>query len=459
LKATLSDFKLAREARHSLARKMSTGWPKDNSLPFHESLDWDLGLKSIGPCAGLLLCAAVTLPGQAMQTYTWQQLREKFQAQNPALQAGKLNIDEARAQEITAFLRPNPDLVVGVDQLNPFSIEPYRPFGYALPLFSMSYLHERQHKRELRLDSAKKNTSITASQQDDLQRTMLFTLRTAFVMALQAKSVAALARENLAYYDRLLALSQDRLNAGDISQVDLQRLDLQRVQYQSDVQSAEVNVRTAKIQLLGMLNDRTPVDQFDIEGTFEYSETLMPLTEARQLALDSRPDLREAVQQAEKAATDHQLAVANGSADPVFAVDAGRNPPIPAYFGVSVSIPLRIFDRNQGEKERTAIEIRRSQRLHDAAVSQIYSDVDSAYATLNSSLGLLRPYRTKYLDEASRVRDTIAFAYQHGGTSLLDFLTAQNEYRSIQLNYLNLVGSWMNAANQFNLAIGREAIP
>ena len=360
--------------------------------------------------------------------------------------------------EITAFLRPNPSLTTALDQLNPFTPNPYRPLGSAFPLLSASYLHERGNKRELRLESAKKNTAITVSQQEDLERNLIFSLRNAFVMTLQQKAILQVTKDNLAYYDRFLAVSEERLKAGDIAQVDMMRLELQRVQFESDVQTAEVNVRTAKIQLLNLLNDRTPVEQFDVTGNFDFGENLTPLEEFRQLALATRPDLRIAMQAVDKARTDHDLAVANGSTDPTFSVDSGRNPPIPAYVGFSMNIPLRIFDRNQGEKERTAIDIRRNQRLEEVAKAQVFSDVDSSYAVLNSSLTLLRPYKQKYLDEATRVRDTVAFAYQRGGASLLDFLSAENDYRSIRLNYLNLVGSYLTAASQLNLAVGREVI-
>ena len=361
--------------------------------------------------------------------------------------------------EITAFLRPNPDFTASVDQIAPFYGNPYRPITSALPLFSATYLHETHRKRELRLESAKKGTSIAVSQQEDLERTLLFSLRNAFVMALQAKAVLEVAQENLAYYDRLLSLSRDRLKAGDIAQVDLMRLELKRVQFEADMRTAEVNIRTAKIELLALLNDRTPVETFDVTGVFDFSDTAIPLEEFRRLALDARPDLRAAVQSVEKARADHDLAVANGSTDPTFGMDfAGRNPPIPAYIGFSVNIPLRIFDRNQGEKERTALDIRRNQRLQEAATAQIFNDVDSAFATVTNDLTLLRPYKTTYLNQAAQVRDTIAFAYQRGGASLLDFLSAQDEYRSIRLNYLNLVGAWMTAASQLNLAVGREVI-
>src|SRR5208282_1376905 len=131
--------------------------------------------------------------------------------------------------------------------------------------------------------------------------------------------------------------------------------------------------------------------------------------------------------------TDHRLAMANGSTDPTFAFDVGRNPPIDQYIGFNVSVPLRIFDRNQGEKLRTQIDIDRDRRVADAARAQVYNDVDSAYATVNSTIVLLKPYKDLYLAQAERVRDT-------------------------ELNYLNLIGSYLMAASQMNLAVGREVI-
>ncbi len=414
--------------------------------------------------AVLALLACLPVRSTAQQAYTWQQIQDRFRSNNPTVRAGEDNIAEQKAMEITAFLRPNPDFSLSTDgtQLGPYD-GVWRPFAGTQYGIASSYTHERANKRELRLESAKKGTAVAESQQEDMIRTMLFTLRTAFVSALQAKAIREVAKENLAYYDKVLQVSRDRLQAGDIAQIDMMRLDLQRVQYESDLQNAEVNVRTAKIQLLGLLNDRTPIDQFDITGNFDFSENLTPLAEIRSIALDTRPDLQAALRAVEKAKTDHQLAVANGSTDPTFSVDITHNPSFNNPFdnntiGASINIPLRIFDRNQGEKARTEIDIRRNERLRDAATAQVYSDVDSAYVTVESTVTLLRPYKTKYLDEAIHVRDTITFSYQHGGASLVDFLSAENDYRAIRLSYLNLVGAYLNAASQLNLAVGREVI-
>jgi outer membrane protein, heavy metal efflux system len=410
-------------------------------------------------CLASIVAALLAQTCLAQKALTWQEVRDKFEVANPSLLAGQIGIDESRANEITAYLRPNPNLAILADQIDPFPGGPsHGPFSFLLPSATLTYLHERQHKRELRLDSAKEATGIAISQQADLERTLLFNLRSAFVQTLQQKAVLDLARENLSYYDHVLDVNRDRYKAGAIAQVDLDRLELQRVQYESDLQTAEVNLRTAKIQMLALLNDRTPVEQFDVTGPFDFSPRVAPLDDVRQAALDTRPDLRAALQSVEKARTDHRLAVSMGSTDPIFGVDVGRNPPIDQYFGVSVSIPLRFFDRNQGEKQRTQLDIDRNQRLMDATRAQVFSDVDSAYATLASTVALLQPYKEHYLQQALRVRDTISFSYEHGAASLLDFLNAQADYRGVQLNYLILVGSYLDAAGQLNMAVGREVI-
>jgi cobalt-zinc-cadmium efflux system outer membrane protein len=413
----------------------------------------------------MLLAAGPTVTAQT--ALDWQQVKARFEAANPTLKAAALSIDESRANEITAYLRPNPDFSLGFDQINPFTKQPppsggpnaYRPFAYTEPTVEFDYLHERQHKRELRRDSAKESTAVAESQYADQERTLLFTLRGAFVGVLQAKAVLENAKENLAYWDKELDINRKRFAAGDLAQVDLSRLELQRVQFESDFEAAYVNLRTSKIQLLQLLNDRTPIDRFDVAGQYDFQDQLMTLEDYRNSGLAARPDLKAAVQNVELSRINHQLAVANGSTDPTFSVDLGRNPPIEAYLGVGVSIPLRIFDRNQGEKARTQVDIAHSQRLRDAAEAQVYSDIDSAYYTLMQSLNLLKPYKTKYLPLSLEIRDRITIAFQNGGASLLDLLDAEKAYRDTRLAYLNLIGAYLTTAAQMNLAVGREVLP
>lgn len=406
----------------------------------------------------LLSVACVAQSAKTPKVLTWQDAEREFRVNNPALAAGKIDIDESRADEITAYLRPNPNVNLTADDLGFFTYHPFQPTANAILAGSVDYLVERQHKRQLRRDSARDATSITISAQADLERNLLFNLRDAFVRVLLNKAVRDLTRENLAYYEKVIEINRLRLQSGAMAKVDLQRLELQRVQYESDLESAEVNLRTAKIDLLQFLNDKTPVEQFDIDAPFDFQEAITPIPELHDIALQNRPDLREAQQSIEKARVDHSLAVANGTADPTVGWDVGRQPPLIFYTGFSVSIPLRIFDKNQGEKARTQLDIARSQKLRDSTETSVFHDVDSAFETLQSTLRLLRPYKATYLNQALEVRSTVSFAYEHGAASLLDFMDAQREYRTVRLTYLNLVGAYLSAANQLNLAVGREVI-
>jgi cobalt-zinc-cadmium efflux system outer membrane protein len=413
----------------------------------------------------VIVLAGVPFATLSAQTaFTWQQVVDKFRTVNPTLKAAQLNIDESRAEEITAYLRPNPDFTLSADgtQLTPHE-SIYRPFSGTQESPALSYLHERGNKRELRLEAQKKNTDVTISAYADQERNLIFNLRSAFVQTLQAKAVLENAKENLAYWDKELDLNRLRFRSGDLAQVDLDRLELQRVQFESDFETAVVNLRTAKIQLLMLLNDRTPLEQFDVDGPFDYGNQLMTMEEFRNIALANRPDLKEAVQNVDMAKLNYSLAVANGSTDPTFSLWWTHNPSFNNPYdyntiGGSVSIPLRIFDRNQGEKERTKIDIGRNERLRDAAEAQVFNDVDSAYVTLVSAVNLLRPYKSKYLELASAVRDRMSFSYQNGGASFLDFLDAEKSYRDTRLAYLNLIGSYLTAAAQMNMAVGREVL-
>jgi len=413
----------------------------------------------------LLLATGMLVTDLRAQTaLTWQQVKDKFEAANPTLKAAQASISESRANEITAHLKPNPDVSLASDG---FQLAPnqgvWQPVGGVVLTPGASYLIERGNKRNLRYAAAKESTSIAASNYLDQERSMLFTLRSAFVQTLQAKAVLQNARENLDYWDRELMVNRTRLNAGDIAQVDLNRLQLQRFQFESDLENATVNLQTAKIQLRELLNDNTPLERFDVTGPFDFAPRLASLQEFEKAAIETRPDLKAAYQNVELARREHSLAIANGSWDPTVSGWYSHNASFSNTFanntvGGSVSIPLRIHDRNQGEKARTQLDIGRNERLKDAALATVLSDVETAYRTLGGVVGLLQTRET-YLKLAESNRNTLRFSYLNGGASLLDYLDTEKTYRDTRLQFINLVGSYLTATAQMNMAVGREVIP
>ena len=149
------------------------------------------------------------------------------------------------------------------------------------------------------------------------------------------------------------------------------------------MQTALVNLRTAKIHLLMLLNDRTPVEQFDVSGPFDFTEQISPLEEFRKMAMDTAAGSQGRCRSYRQS---QDRSPAGGSqwfhrSDLRHGLRAQSSHPR-LSLGVNVNIPLRIFDRNQGEKVKTQLDITHNERLRDANVAQVFNDVDSAYATL-----------------------------------------------------------------------------
>src|ERR1700724_1884474 len=334
----------------------------------------------------LLIVFPLCLRSWAQEPWTWEKVRERFETNNPTLRASRLQVDEAKADEVTANLRPNPQLSVVLDQFTVFNPSVLSA-NNAQWTPTVTQLIERQSKRHLRYQSAELAAQSAQSDAQDLERSLLFNLRDAFVRLLAAKSVLQLSTDNLSYYDKVIEVNRERFKAGDISNIDFERVELQRVQFESDYQNALVSLRQAKLDLLALMNEKSSVDQFDVAGEFDFHDSLPNLAEVRQVALSIRPDLQSANTIVQKAKVDHKLAWANGSTDPTVGLEHQRTGSFNTL-GIDFEIPLRIFDRNQGEKQRTQLEIERSDRLRQAVETGVLRDVDSAHASLLSLLEL-----------------------------------------------------------------------
>lgn len=405
--------------------------------------------------AAMFLCAVQTSLAQAVNSMGWEELRDRFKKNNPNLLAAEVFIRENKAIEITAGLRPNPVVNLSEDQFAFFNGSPYRPTGATQLTHTLSYLVERRNKRGLRVQSAQLQTEVSKTDVMDLERQLMFTLRDSYIRVLQSKAVLELALENITAYDKVIEVNRERMRAGDIAKIDLSRVELGRVQFESDLINATVALRTAKIGMLSLLNEAISVDQFDVAGPYTDGVLVPSQDELRAKALAARPDLRSAATAIEKARNDNKLAWANGSTDPTLASDYARIGP-KNTMGVGVSFPIKIFDKNQGEKERTRLEIERLEKVKKSIEVTAVRDVDSAYAAVESVRALLGPYKERYLAQSAEVRDTVSFSYSKGGASLLELLDAQKSYRDTQVTYRNLIASFLAAVNQLSLAAGAD---
>ena len=386
---------------------------------------------------------------------TLQQVIDIARAKNPSLLSGQQHVIATKANEITAGLRQNPNFTLSGADVSLPADNPSSPYTYT---GNVSRLFERGQKRRWRLDIAHATTDVTQSQYKDTERQTILQVKQAFTNMLVAKAALKIAQDNLDGYSKTVDLSKARLNAGDISATDFDRIDLQSAEFESDYDNAHLDLIQASDSLQLLLGINKPVDTFDITGTIAPPDITATLPQVEQEALTARPDYLAAQQSVQLADANVKLAVADGTVDPTVGGEYER---VGTYnsAGFQVSIPLRIFDRNQGEKERTRYEAQSSRFAEIAARNQVVNDVDQAWAAYDAALTLAKRYNSHYVDEATRVRDNLEFSYRHGGTTLLDYLDALRDYRQINLDALNANQQVWLSLHQLSFAAATEIVP
>jgi outer membrane protein, heavy metal efflux system len=386
---------------------------------------------------------------------TMQQAVEQALAHNPVLLSAQQNLLSMKGQEVEAGLRANPDLgVTGSDITLPAN-NPASPFFYSA---SLSRLFERGQKRRWRLDSARATTAQTEAQYHDQIRQTTLQVRQSFTNLLLAKATLKLAQDNMSSFRRELQINHDRYDAGDIGKLDYERLDLQLAQFESDESSAEMNLVQASDQLQTLMGRGQPTRDFDIAGDLVPPPLTTTLADLEQKALAARPDYQAAQSAVRVADANVKLAYANGTTDPTLEGEFDRSGDYNSG-GFSISIPLRIFDRNQGNKDTSKYLAQASRFGEVAAQNQVYSDVDQAWIGYTTSKVLSDRYNGHYLAESKDVLSIAQFAYERGGLALLDYLSALQDDRTIGLNALNSYAQTWMAIHQVSFASATEVVP
>jgi cobalt-zinc-cadmium efflux system outer membrane protein len=387
----------------------------------------------------------------------WAELVERFRSRSPELAAGRAQLRVASAAEVTAALRPNPSLSYGVEEVT----VPAAGAGWGWSdrqwVGGLEQTIELGGKRRMRIESARRASAVAAADYRDVERQALNQLREHYIGALLAASLAELATEDLAEYDRVIALNRERYRAGDLSRVDLARVELERARFEADSAAAALALRAAKQELLASLDDPTPVEQFALSGELEAGELTLSRAEAQRLAREQRPDLKAAERTREWSDAERRLARANSIADPQIGLGWQRTPGRNAL-GITVGVPLQIFDRNQGERARTAAEIEAAEAARRGVAARVDREVEAAFDAAESARALLASYQARYLEQARDVYETTRFSYEHGEASLLEFLDAGKAYRDAQVSYRELAARYLSALNQLDTAVGREIV-
>jgi outer membrane protein, heavy metal efflux system len=422
---------------------------------------------SVRSIAGLLLGMTLLANSASSQTPKGAVRISLDEAVQMAIQhnhvqiAARNTIQQAQAEEITANLRPNPALTADWEYL-PF----FTPSSFTADYLhdsseadlGVSYLFERGHKRQRRLQAAKDITAVTRSQVADNERQLTFQVATMFFAAQLAESTLELAQTDLKSFQQTVDISEHEFKVGGISENDYLKIQLQLLQYQGDLEQALVAREQSLSDLRQLLGYESVTADYDVEASFNYQPMKLGLEDLQLKALQDRPDLRAAQQGVTAAGSQYALEKANGKQDVtgsfnyshVNAINAGT---------ILVSVPLPFFNRNQGEIERTRLAISQAQELQLAANGQVLTDVKDAYEGFRSNDRVVLLYLSKYLEVAKKSRDISEYSYHRGAAALLDFLDAERTYRSVQLAYRQSLAAYLLALEQVREAVGTRTLP
>ena len=367
---------------------------------------------------------------------------------NPTVRAKEFERDAVKANEITAGLRPNPTATFLAEQFGGGSDASQTQYT-----LSIGQPIELGGKRQRRVDSARAATQVTGHELGDVRRLIVFQVKKAFNDALVARETLALAEENLKTIEDLERIQRFRADKGDISELELLRLHVQRFALDRDAADARRALQAAKIALRATAGPDRIAEDFSIAGDLLFRDVVPSPAGLYKRALANRPDLRAAEAARAKAQADVRLARANAWWDVTPQIEYQRIGP-DNTIGFGVSLPIRIFDRNQGEIARTQAETRRADATRESVAIQALAEVDTALASLRTERDKLVLLRDTYLVKAKQARDTVEYAYRRGGASLLDFLDAQRTYRDTTAEYVRSLGSYWASIYQLEAAVG-----
>ena len=433
----------------------------------HENSTFAGRRRSLRVIALLLACPTFVLGAAGgQQTPVKISLEEAIQIainHNHALKAARTQIQQSQAQEITAALRPNPDLSLDYSFVPIFSPSYFNVPVSQNPLptefdAGVAYTIERGHKRQARTQAARDQTAVVRSQVSDNERTLTFNVAQQFVAALLAKSTLEFALKDLASFEQTVGISEVRYKAGDISENDFLRIKLQLLQFQTDVSAAQLSLVQALASLRSFLGYESVPDGYDVVGDLAYTPLHVNLQDLQVVALGLRPDFLASQQSVTAAQSQYQLARANGKRDLTLSFTYNHTTGLnTASFGGAIE--LAFFDKNQGEIARTRYAITQFEESRTVTQQMVMTDVRTAYEATRTDGHVVELYQSGYLKAAQESREISEFAYQKGAASLLDFLDAERSYRATQLAYRQALGTYMLDVEQLREAVGKRNLP
>ncbi len=387
------------------------------------------------------------------QPFTLEALIDESIRNNLSLKAERSNLTIAEARQITAALRPNPILSLGVQYLDILGTH-FGPTNNAGPAeydLRTDFILEGGKKRTRRIELAAEDRRLAELNFRESLRGLIVDVQSAFVDVLFRMDGLALAEENRKNFQSLVSINETRVKNGDLAQVELERSRIAALQFDNAILQAQSDLLQAKYKLQQLLGRQEASDHFEITGELRRDKLQATREEIYQRALLQRPDYLAMQQLLIRNQADLRLQVANGKIDYTVGAEARRQD---GYAGrgnsmaVFLTMPLPVFNRNQGEIARASREGDQTKFRVDAMANRIQSEVRMAWQQYESATALLNRIEGDMLKRAEEVRKTTDYSYRRGEASLVELLDAQRAFNDTRQSYNEMRGAYARALYQ-----------
>jgi outer membrane protein, heavy metal efflux system len=418
--------------------------------------------------AAMLWCVmAFRIEAQrAFRTLTVENAVDEAIHSNLALLAEQANLSIAEAAQISARLRPNPVLSGTSERLDLLGTGFDETNGAGPPEYAIriDMPFERAHKRELRTELADDARRVAEARIADVLRRLKLDVVLASVDVLEAKAKLQLAQDNLQTLQRLVQLNERRLTSGAIPQLEVTRSRVAMLQYRGGVKTAQLALTEARLKLLPLLGRKPDDEPVDIEDRLGVTPAPVgpELVALQQAARATRPDLLALHFDQARTQADLRLQVAQGKVDFTLGTEYRREQGVNGrgnLLGLFVSVPLPIFNRNQGEVARAEAEHEKANRSLAAVETEVAGEVAAAYQEFESARELLIEIERDLLKPTMEIRAGTTYVYQAGATSLLDVLDAQRAFNDTMETYYTAQATYRRAQAKLSLAVNKDVLP
>ena len=409
--------------------------------------------------AALLMTAAFAqaVPARLSLTEAIEQARR----QSPLLAAAKQRLAIFEAERLEASLRPNPSFNLSGEN---FPLDPPEggfQFTRTIDWFAtFTHTIETGNKRALRTAVAERNLASVQIEIAALERQLVYEVKAAYQKVAFERLRMALLQENLTNLEQLVQLTAARVKEGYTAEGDLikTRLETQRFGYQ--LRNAAIEYDQAKIKLLravGAESFESDALNFELADDLETQPVSYTASTLQEAAL-RQPQVMLAQSHVEAARATLQLEQARVRPD--WQVTAGykRNGLDNALYG-ALSIPLPLFNKNQGMLARAEASIAVAEAELRYARSLVLADLAIARRTLVAREQQLEALRASFLQQADEARNVALAAYREGASDLLVLLDAQRTRSQSQELYFQALYDHQLAVHELERVAGIDRLP